>query len=274
MQTDQADALSAQALSAAVAAELPYLRRYARALTGSQASGDNYAAAAIEAVLADPSVLGKGEAVKTGLFTVFHLVWQGSDSPVHEPDTRLSAAAQGHLSRLTPNAREALLLHMFEGFSFEQIGVILGVSASESEALTDTALGEVAQSVLGRVMIIEDEAIIALDLSAIVESLGHHVTGIARTRDEAVALAQSDRPDLILADIQLADNSSGVDAVSDILAGFTDLPVIFITAFPERLLTGQRPEPAFLINKPYSEEQVRLSISQALFFASTEPLAG
>ena len=274
MQTDQADSLSAQALSAAIAAELPYLRRYARALTGSQASGDNYAAAAIEAVLADPSVLGKGEAIKTGLFTVFHLVWQSSDSPVHEPDTRLSAAAQGHLSRLTPNAREALLLHTFEGFSFDSIGRILGLSAADSEDLIDTALGEIAQSVLGRVMIIEDEAIIALDLSAIVESLGHHVTGIARTRDEAVALARSDRPDLILADIQLADNSSGVDAVSDILEGFTDLPVIFITAFPERLLTGRRPEPAFLINKPYSEEQVRLSVSQAMFFASTEPLAG
>src|SRR5690606_2764913 len=124
-----------------------------------------------------------------------------------------------------------------------------------------------------RVLVIEDEAIIAMDLSAIVEEMGHTVTGIARTRSEAVKLAAQDRPDLILADIQLADNSSGIDAVNDILAHFEELPVIFITAFPERLLTGERPEPAFLINKPYAEEQVRSAVSQAMFFASTETLA-
>jgi CheY-like chemotaxis protein len=129
------------------------------------------------------------------------------------------------------------------------------------------------ESVAGRVMVIEDEAIIAMDISAIVREMGHRVTGVARTRNEAVRLAIETTPDLILADIQLADNSSGIDAVNDILREFQDLPVIFITAFPERLLTGTRPEPAFLITKPYSEEQVRSAVSQAMFFASTETLA-
>jgi len=105
-----------------------------------------------------------------------------------------------------------------------------------------------------------------------VQNIGHHVTGTARTRDEAVALALRDRPDLILADIQLADNSSGIDAVNDILARMGEMPVIFITAFPERLLTGERPEPAFLITKPFTEEQVRSAVSQAMFFSSTETL--
>lgn len=135
------------------------------------------------------------------------------------------------------------------------------------------ALREMEESVTGRVMIIEDEAIIAMDIQDIVTEIGHHVTGIARTRDEAVALASREKPDLILADIQLADNSSGIDAVNDILAKFEDLPVIFITAFPERLLTGTRPEPAFLITKPFSEDQLRSAVSQAMFFSSTETLA-
>ena len=60
--------------------------------------------------------------------------------------------------------------------------------------------------------------------------------------------------------------------VNDLLAILGDTPVIFITAFPERLLTGERPEPAFLISKPYSEDQVRSAISQAMFFSSTETL--
>jgi DNA-binding LytR/AlgR family response regulator len=77
---------------------------------------------------------------------------------------------------------------------------------------------------------------------------------------------------MILADIQLADKSSGIDAVNEILAELGDRPVVFITAFPERLLTGERPEPAFLITKPYSEDQVRSAVAQAMFFTSTETL--
>ena len=85
-------------------------------------------------------------------------------------------------------------------------------------------------------------------------------------------LGKQTQPDLILADIQLADNSSGIDAVNDLLKAIGDVPVIFITAFPERLLTGERPEPAFLISKPYKEDQVKSAVSQAMFFASTETL--
>ena len=129
-----------------------------------------------------------------------------------------------------------------------------------------------ADNVSGRVLIIEDEAIIAMDLESIVADLGHRVTGVARTRDAALTLAEKEAPDLVLADIQLADNSSGIDAVNDILGSIGDRPVIFITAFPERLLTGERPEPACLISKPYSEEQVRSAVSQAMFFSSTETL--
>ena len=123
-----------------------------------------------------------------------------------------------------------------------------------------------------RVLIIEDEPIIAMDIETIVRDLGHEVTGVAVTRDEDVALAMEDRPGLVLADIQLADGSSGIDAVNELLGSLGDIPVIFITAFPERLLTGDRPEPAFLISKPYSEEQVRSAVSQAMFFASTDGL--
>ena len=146
------------------------------------------------------------------------------------------------------------------------------IEGGEAEQLVGLARQEMADAVSGRVLIIEDEAIIAMDLESIVADLGHRVTGVARTRDAAIDLAKKDTPDLVLADIQLADNSSGIDAVHDILKELGDRPVIFITAFPERLLTGERPEPAFLISKPYSEEQVRSAVSQAMFFSSTETL--
>lgn len=260
-------------LASDVASSLPYLRRYARALTGTQDTGDRYAAAALEALLVDQGALTDGRDARQALFRAMHAVWSTAGGPLGEPDTTLSARAQGHMAALTPNTREALLLHAIEGFSPRQIADILDIGTEEVIELIDIARREMAQSVAGKVMIIEDEAIIALDIAGIVEDAGHTVTGIARTRTEAVRLASENRPDLILADIQLADNSSGIDAVNEILAQFDKLPTIFITAFPERLLTGKRHEPAFLIAKPFTEEQVASAVGQAMFFASTETLA-
>ena len=71
---------------------------------------------------------------------------------------------------------------------------------------------------------------------------------------------------MVLADIQLADGSSGIDAVNEILHSRFEVPVIFITAYPERLLTGERPEPTFLITKPFLPDMVKALVSQALFF--------
>lgn len=250
---------------------IPYLRRYARALTGSQNSGDTFAAAALEAILVDRSVLD-GTDVKTGLFRVLYGIWASAGAPIEETETGTHAKAQRHLAKLTNNSREALLLYTIEGFTYGNIATIIGVETAEAEELVAIARREMADSATGSVMIIEDETIIAMDIESIVGEMGHRITGIARTRDEAVALGKADMPDLILADIQLADNSSGIDAVNDLLEKLGTRPVIFITAFPERLLTGDKPEPAFLISKPYTEDQVISAVSQAMFFSSTETL--
>lgn len=262
-------------LGAIIGRELPYLRRYARALTGSQKTGDAFAAATLEAILADRSLFEAGMAPRIALFRAFHAIWSSAGAPVAEPGAdMLERRAQVHLRGLTRNSREALLLHTIEDMGLEQIGQLMGISADEAQELLNAALREMEGSVLGAVLVIEDEAIIAMDLNSIVSALGHRVAGIARTRDEARALGRKVRPDLILSDINLADGSSGIDAVGDLLAEFGEVPVIFITAFPELLLTGEKPEPAFLIPKPYTEDQLRSAVSQAMFFASTETLVG
>ncbi|MFU8862647.1 MAG: response regulator [Rhodobacterales bacterium] len=259
-------------LAETVGASLPYLRRYARALTGSQQTGDSFAAATLEAILTDSSILSQMSSPKVALFRTFHVVWSSAGAPLGNADDELSARAQHHMAHLTANTREALLLASIEGFTTGELGEIMQVSPAEAAELLDIAQSEMQASISGRVMIIEDEPIIAMDLQAIVTEMGHTVTGIARTRTEAIALARETPPDLILADIQLADKSSGIDAVRDILEALGDRPVIFITAFPERLLTGARHEPAFLITKPFDEDQVSSAVSQAMFFASTKTL--
>ena len=172
---------------------------------------------------------------------------------------------QRRLPALTPRSRQAFMLLALEGFTIEAAAQILEVPVPEVAELVETARREVAEQIATDVLIIEDETFIAMDLEGLVESLGHRVLGVARTHSAAVTLAKAKRPGLILADIQLADGSSGLDAVNELLRSF-EVPVIFITAYPERFLTGERPEPAFLIAKPFQPATVSAVISQALFF--------
>ncbi len=177
----------------------------------------------------------------------------------------LGDALRRNLEALPPASRQAFLLRTVEEFSLEEVADILGTSPAEAARLLDAAGREIAEQVATSVLIIEDEPIIALDIESMVRDLGHDVTGVARTHREAVEMVKARPPGLVLADIQLADGSSGLDAVNEILTTL-EAPVIFITAFPERLLTGEKPEPAFLVTKPFRPDTVKATISQALFF--------
>ncbi len=252
-----------------LAPHLPFLRRYGRALTGSQSHGDKYVRATLEAIVAAPDQFPRDVEPRLGLYRMFQGIWASAnydEAGVESVgETGQESVARARLSRITPLSRQALLLTAMEGFTPEDAAYLIEVDDDEIEALVAEALREIEKQTHARVLIIEDEPMIAMDIETIVRDLGHDVTGVAVTRDEAVALAMEDRPGLVLADIQLADDSSGIDAVKDILAEF-EVPVIFITAFPERLLTGERPEPTFLITKPFQRSTVKAAISQALFF--------
>jgi DNA-directed RNA polymerase specialized sigma24 family protein/CheY-like chemotaxis protein len=247
-----------------VAEHLPLLRRYARALTGSQASGDAYVGAMLEALLQDQSLLDERLGARVGLFRLFTQIWN-SVSINEEGEAVSASASERRLSNITPLARQAFLLLSLEGFSEEEVAFILDTNVEEIRTLTDTAGRELAAEIATDVLIIEDETFIAMDLESLVKNLGHNVIGVARTHADAIALAKTKKPGLILADIQLADGSSGLDAVNELLRTF-EVPVVFITAYPERFLTGERPEPAFLISKPFQPAMVSAVASQALFF--------
>jgi DNA-directed RNA polymerase specialized sigma24 family protein len=255
-------------LSSDLAPHLPLLRRYSRALTGSQESGDAYVIATLEAIVAAPDELPVDGALKTGLYRAFHRIWSSASAGIPEPgaaDVGTQEARIGkRLDNLTTPARQAFLLYAMERFDTPSIASIMDIGTPDVETLLREAVAEIDRQTATSVLIIEDEPIIALDLESIVANLGHTVVEVADTRDTAVAAAKAHRPGLVLADIRLADGSSGIDAVKDILGSF-DVPVIFITAYPERLLTGERPEPTYLITKPYLEDGVKAAISQALF---------
>jgi CheY-like chemotaxis protein/DNA-directed RNA polymerase specialized sigma24 family protein len=260
-----------------LAPHLPFVRRYARALTGNQKQGDAYVRATLEAIVAAPGEFPSDVDPRVGLYRTFQVIWDSASIDISDGDSdgesSRSELARARLSRMTPRSRQALLLTAMEGFTLEDAGYLIGADRAEVEALVAEALCDIESQTRASVLIIEDEPMIAMDLETIVRDLGHEVAGIAVTADEAVTMAKSTKPGLILADIQLADNSSGIDAVRDILNEIL-VPVIFITAFPERLLTGERPEPTFLITKPFQRPTVKAAIAQALFFdEATVPVA-
>jgi len=248
-----------------IAQYIPYLRRYARALTGSQASGDAYVATTLDALVRDSSVVGAPDRLRVMLFQLFSKIW--NSVPINGTNDQVVDLfpADRNLDSIAAMPRQAFLLVSVEGFSEEDAAQILDVSVAELKDLVEEAGREMAVQIATDILIIEDEPLIAMDLEQVVKRLGHRVVGVARTRAEALASARAARPGLILADIQLADGSSGLDAVNDLLGTFK-VPVIFVTAYPERFLTGERPEPAFLLSKPYEPSTVSALVSQALFF--------
>ncbi|WP_324261965.1 response regulator [Altererythrobacter sp. H2] len=257
-----------------VAANLPFLRRYARALTGSQETGDAFVRQVLEAALADPDLKASFADGRVALYRAFNKIWSGARLEAvgsSEPAGMHEGAVQERLLAVTPLARQALLLTTLEDFSNAETAEILDLDEDEVARLVREAVSDIDRESATTVLIIEDEPLIAMQLEDLVAALGHEVCGTAATRTQAQSVFARTTPGLVLADIQLADGSSGLDAVDDILAT-TSVPVIFITAYPERLLTGDRPEPTYLVTKPFREATVRAAISQALFFNSIRPL--
>jgi DNA-directed RNA polymerase specialized sigma24 family protein len=259
-----------------LAQELPKLRRYARALTGSQVSGDAYVGSALEALAEEPTLIDSAGSPRAALYKMFSTIWNSIDINTQPNFGETTDGPERHLTRITPLPRQAFLLLTLEDFSEGDAAEILGVEVEELRRLADEAGREMAAEIATDILIIEDEPMISMELESLVESLGHTVAGVARTHRESIALAKARRPGMILADIRLADASSGLDAVNELL-GLFEVPVIFITAYPEQFLTGSRPEPTFLIPKPFQPATVSAVISQVLFFeqkAKAHPASG
>ncbi len=246
---------------------LPYLRRFARTLTGAQEAGDAYVATLLEGLISTPSDFPTDMPPRMALYHLFLRVWNSVKltSSGDDNGSPAMAVAQRRLDSISSLPRQAFLLVAVEGFTAAETAVILEVGERDVGNLLDIAGQEIAHQVATNVLIIEDELLIAMDLETIVGSLGHTVQEVATTKTEALAAVKRQKPGLILADVKLADGSSGLDAVREIVSE-SEVPIIFITAYPEKVLTGERPEPTFLISKPFQRETEMAIISQALFF--------
>ena len=228
--------------TAALREALPYARRYARALAGSQGAGD--------ALVAES--LRRGLPPLPARLALYSSITLLSDPPEVRADEPLSA-----------RERCALLLTSLEGLTVPEAAQVLSMEESEAESTIAEAREKVKQTVSTDVLIIEDEPVIALDIRLLVSRCGHKVVGVAASETEAIRLAREQRPGLILADVNLGRGGDGITAVRRILES-VDIPVIFVTAYPERLLTAEGVEPAFIINKPFDRMTLAIATYQAI----------
>lgn len=252
--------------------ELTSLRRYARAISGSQEVGDDLIVATLEAMMRSP-MSGDGLTTRAAIFQLLSRLWNTPAWAARCKDVSplpsgfdQAVAADQKLLELPSLDRQAFLLVAMEQFSEQDASRVLDLAPSEFAERLDSARRRVASQIVSNILIIQDEPSIASDLEDIVTELGHSVVGIADTHQSAVELMHGTDVQLILADVQLADGSNGVDVIQEILKSHA-VPVIFITAFPDRLFAGGRVEPTYLIQKPFRVQEIRAAVSQALFFA-------
>jgi CheY-like chemotaxis protein len=252
-------------LAQSISEHLPLLRSYAKALAGDQTSGDMVVSATLEALLRRPTIIKSETRDQVALYKLFTAIGKEVGLPApEEPSDKYFL----RLHRLPVHVREAFLLRFLVDFGVPETLEILALSNDDTQKLVGIVgiVGrELATELATDILIIEDDTFIAMELETLMQRLGHRIIGTARTHTQAIAMIKIKKPRLILADIQLADGSSGMEAVNEILLSCSPV-VIFVTAYPERFLSGDRPEPAFLIAKPFQPWTVEQVVTQGLFF--------
>jgi len=117
-----------------------------------------------------------------------------------------------------------------------------------------------------RILVVEDESIVAMDIQTRLGRLGYTVVGHAATGDEAVKKAEETRPDLVLMDIRLQGDMDGVEAAAQVRSRF-NIPVVYVTAFSdeETLHRAKVTEPFGYILKPFETRELLTAIEMGLY---------
>lgn len=244
--------------------EINLLRQYLRALTNDQLLGDEITRAALAELDLEPFEALPDAARLPLLFRSVYDIWNSAHDRGQSAAVFSSRAILQSVSPEEDMSRQILLMVDVLGFPLAVAAEISDQSAEVTEAFLDAARERVNKPVEGTALIIEDEPLIAEEIADLVTQQGVKVVGKARTKKEAVSLAAQLKPRILLADYDLgAGEETGLDAVKEI-TGEQDSVAIFITAYPDDVLTGEDFEPAFVITKPYRDRAVKAALWQAL----------
>jgi len=119
-----------------------------------------------------------------------------------------------------------------------------------------------------KILIVEDENIIAFDIRSMLEDLGYMVSAIVSSGEESIQKASKMKPDLVLMDIKLKGSLDGVSAGQEIFRQF-QIPIVYLTAYSDqatinRINNGRNGNPSTVINKPFDEGELQTIINTTL----------
>jgi len=269
--------------------QLPYLRRYARALTGATERGDALATRCVEVVVMAPTRFGldRGKGARLSLYALLNLLFdQGADHWANqwaddrvedgEPPTARPAVSplpiERALATLPESDRRLYLLVTLEELTLAEAAQILNLGPTEAIDRLKTARERVRSVLTQRVLVVEDNALLAMEIGEVVADMGHVVCGTAVNERQALSLLKAEKPTLALLDVRLADGGSGVE-IARHLKRTRALRTIFVTAFDGDLEDLDACHLGQIVRKPFTGAAIRAAISRAVFMPQPVALA-
>jgi CheY-like chemotaxis protein/DNA-directed RNA polymerase specialized sigma24 family protein len=239
--------------------ELRNLRRYAFSLLGNRALSDRAVETALRSFKGRTSSANGHALLRIALYSK---VTEAVRLCLAENNVSVAVASGLHsrLLRLPWELRQVAALHGVMGLAYADVAAILDLREAAVRHLYSLSLQRLGKR-LPAVLIIEDEVLIARELQDIVTGLGLEVAGMARNRAEALHIAGRSKPQIILADYKLKDDT-GVDVVKAIRQTI-DASVIYVTAHPEAV-AAQGEMRDLIISKPFSVRAVQCAVETHL----------
>ncbi|WP_084418525.1 response regulator [Henriciella litoralis] len=251
-------------IEATLERELPDLRRFSRALTGTQEAGDALVSEAVRLLSNRSQELVEHFCSRPRLFGLVSSILDSRTFLAFNPE------------RADSPGRRAVLMQDVFGFTEEDARSALQLASDNYRMLLQAARLPASGLEPARIVILEDQFLIAADEEILLKSHGHDVVGVCATAEEALEIVKSESPDIVICDIDLgAGNPTGLDFAKSVPPE-ARCAFVFVTGHPATLCQGHPGEPAYLVSKPYDPAVLATIVYQALLNVRnpSEPLAG
>lgn len=236
------------------------LRRFLRAINIDTVWAEEwlrltYASPTTDEALSETSTAS----AKFQVFSDFYDYWNAQEDGEAEALPFTDDRLRRFVPNLPPKEDQILLLCDFVGFSLKEAASLLHVSVEDAETLLTDGRKLTRDLPPMSVLILEDHGLIAQDLSDIVGETGLSVIGVASNEADAIRIARQNWPDIIVTDQMLEDGDTGLQAIEK-LRPDGEFAAIYVTAYPDEVLTGLDEEPAIIVAKPFKPEAIRAAL--------------
>ncbi len=208
-----------------------------------------------------PTRFGLSEPARVPLYALLNLLFdeggEGCPAPSPHPIERA-------LGLLPEELRRVYLLVALEDLPLLDVAQIMHITPTEAMQRLGAARDGVRNTLTQRVLVVEDNPALALEIGSLVIDMGHVLCGTATNEREALELAEAEKPTLALLDVRLADGGNGVE-VARALRQQKALRTILVTAFDDDLEALDARHLGQVVRKPFTPEAVKAAISRAVF---------